>query len=88
MFRIVETEFFVIPTNLAIWESFKILCCFINQRAESGLSCLFESGIYFFIFVSEFDILISELFISKGLFSSLEDNSISSLESWPDIIGL
>ena len=44
------TEFFVIPTSFAICESFKILCCLINHKAESGLSCLFERGIYFFIF--------------------------------------
>ena len=73
------TEFLVIPTNLAICESFKIPCCLMSHNAESGLSCLFDSGIYFFIFFSEFDISISVLLISKGLSWSLDDKSISSL---------
>ena len=76
------------PTNFAICESFKILYCLINHNAESGLSCLLERGIYFFIFFSELDISISVLLISNGLFSSLDESSISCLVNCPDIIGL
>ena len=82
------TEFLVIPTNFAICESLRMLWCFISHKAESGLSCLFEKGIYLFIYVSEFEISISKLLISRGLLSSFDDNSISSLDSWPEIIGL
>ena len=88
MFLIEVTEFFVIPTSLAICESFKILCCFINHKAESGLSCLLDKGIYLLIFFSSFEIYISVLLIINGLLSSFDDNSIYSLESCPEIIGL
>ena len=63
-------------------------CCLINHKAESGLSCLLDMGIYFFIFFSEFEISISTLRICKGRFSSLDDSSISSFDSCPEIIGL
>ena len=82
------TEFFVTPTNFAICESLSILCCLINHKAESGLSCLLDRGIYFLVFFSVLDISISILLIWRALFSSLDDNSISSLDNCPEIIGL
>ena len=38
--------------------------------------------------VLKLEISMSELFITKGLFSSLDESSISSLVNCPDIIGL
>ena len=82
------TEFLVMPISLAIWESLRILYCFKSHKAESGLSCLLERGIYFLIFFSVLDISISVFLNCNGLFSSFDYNSISSLESCPEIIGL
>ena len=52
MFLIEVTEFLVTPTSFAIWESLSILCCLINHKAESGLSCLLDRGMYFLAFFS------------------------------------
>ena len=51
---------------------------FVNHNTASGLSCLFDKGIYLFIFFSDF---ISKTFLVKtrGLLMSAEDASISSL---------
>ena len=62
-FLIVVTEYLVTPTSLAICESFNILCCLISHKAESGLSCLFDNGMYFLVFFSVLEISMSVLLI-------------------------
>ena len=65
-----------------------MLCCLINHNAESGLSCLFDKEYIFLFFFHYLKFLYQSPFICRGLFSSFEDKSISSLESCPAIIGL
>ena len=63
-----------------------MLCCLINHKAGQ-VYLVFLREEYISLFFSLFEISISLLLIFNGLFSSFDDNSISSLESCPEIIG-
>jgi hypothetical protein len=60
----------------------------VSYKSDSGLSCLFEIGVYFFVLFSLLEISMLSLFIYNNLLAFFSDNSISFLESFQEIIGL
>ena len=86
--EIKETVPLVLPTSFEICPSVNSDAFLHNHKIASGLSCLFDKGVYFGLFLSLTSIS-SIFFNNSNFFSGLfEHFSISSLDNCPAKMGL